>query len=103
MDFVIPVALELGPPKTHAGKLVVFDLGSGWIRAGIEFCMNLQALRSGRGGDEIDDHFEAQERLSAPVLTDEAEQSVFDFVPLACAWRKVANGDSQARFIGQLL
>lgn len=60
MDFVVPVAVELVPPQTHASKLVIFDLGSGWIRARIEFGMNLQALRSGRGGNEIDDHFKAE-------------------------------------------
>ena len=103
MDFVIPVAVERVPPQTHASKFVVVYLGSGWINSRIEFRMNLQSLRGGRGGDEIDNHLEAQQRLATPVLADEAKQPVLDLVPLAGARRKVADRDPQPSFIGQLL
>jgi hypothetical protein len=76
MDFVVPIAVKLVPPQTHACKFVVFNPGSGWVGGGIKFGVNLQSLRSGGGGNEVDNHFEAQERLAAPVLTDEAKQSV---------------------------
>src|ERR1700680_1230641 len=103
MDFIVPIAMELVPSQTHASEFLVFDLGSGRVAAGIDFSMNLESLRSGRGGDEIDDHLVAQQRFSAPVLTDETEQPVLDLVPLACARRKMADSDPQSRFIGQLL
>jgi hypothetical protein len=69
----------------------------------VEFRVHLQSLRGGRGGDEIDNHLEAQQRLATPVLADEAKQPVLDFVPLAGARRKVAHRDPQPSFIGQLL
>src|ERR1700687_1880814 len=103
MDFVVPVAVEFVPPQTHSRKFVILDLGSGWIGARVKFSMNLQSLRGGCGRNEIDDDLVAQKRLSAPVLTDEAEQSVFDLVPLAGARRKVADRDSQSCFIRQFL
>ena len=103
MDFVVPIAVKLVPPQTHARKFVVFNLGSGWVGGGIKFGVNLQSLRSGGGGNEVDNHFEAQERLAAPILTDAAKQSVLDLVPLAGARRQVADSDPQSRFIGQLL
>jgi hypothetical protein len=58
----------------------------------------------GRGrGNEIDNHFMAHQGLTAPVLRDEREQSVFDLVPLAGTGREVANGDLQSGLVGKLL
>jgi hypothetical protein len=42
----------------------------------------------------------ADERLGAPVLADEREEPVFDFVPLAGAGRQVADHDIEAKFVG---
>ena len=103
MDFVVPVAMELVAPQTHSRKFVILDLGAGWIASRVKFGVNLQSLRRGRRRNEIDNDFVAQKRLPAPVLADEAEQSVLDLVPLAGARRKVAHGDPQPRFICQFL
>src|SRR6266850_569190 len=65
MDFIVPIAVELVAPQTHACKFVVFNFCSSWVRAGVKFGADLQSLRSGCGGNEIDNYFEAQKRFSA--------------------------------------
>src|SRR6185436_11169357 len=57
----------------------------------------------GGGRDQFDDDPVADERLGAPVLADEGEKPVFDFVPLAGAGRQVADHNVEAEFVGQLL
>src|ERR1700716_549041 len=61
---------------------------------------------TGFGGgrrDQLDNHPIADEGLGTPVLTDEGEKAVLDFVPLAGAGRQVADHDVEAEFVGQLL
>ncbi len=41
MNFVVPVAVEFVAPQSYARKFLVFDLGSGWIGAAIQFSVNL--------------------------------------------------------------
>jgi hypothetical protein len=53
-------------------------------------------LESGAGvgrADQVDDHFVGDQCSPAPVLRDEAEQAVLDFVPFAGAGREVADDD----------
>ena len=48
-------------------------------------------------------HAIADERLGAPVLADEGEEPVLDFVPLACTrGGQVADHDVEAELVGQL-
>src|ERR1700738_1924445 len=55
------------------------------------------------GRDQLDNHPIADEGPGTPVLTDEGEKAALDFVPLAGAWRQVADHDVEAEFVGQLL
>jgi hypothetical protein len=55
------------------------------ILASVEFAAHGEAGFGGGGRDQIDDHAIADEGLSTPVLADEGEEAVFDFVPLAGA------------------
>src|SRR5882724_4902255 len=58
----------------------------------------------GSGGrDQLDDDPIADEWLGAPVLADEGEEAVLDFVPLAGARRQVSDHDVEAELVGQLL
>jgi len=45
----------------------------------------------------------ADEGPGPPVLADEGEEPVLDFVPLAGAGWQVADDDVEAEFVGQLL
>ena len=69
----------------------------------VETRMNLEAIGRGRVRDEIDYNLISDERAPPPVRRDVAEHSVLDLVPLARARRKVADGDSQPRLVGEAL
>jgi hypothetical protein len=73
MDLVVPVTVEPITFETDPSEFPVVYFGPGRVDAIIDFGLDLQTLGGSRGGDEIDDHLEADERLSPPVLTDEAE------------------------------
>ena len=103
MDLVIPFTVELVPFEADLREFLVLDLGSGGIGPVIEFGVHFQAFCGGRGGDEINNDLEADERLAAPVLANEAEQPMLDLVPLAGARREVTHRDAQAGLVGQFL
>ena len=103
MDLVVPFTVELVPLQADLGEFLVVDLGSGWVGPVIELGVHFQAFGCGRGGDEIDNDLEADERFAAPVLANEAEQPMLDFVPLAGAGWEVTDRDAQAGFVGQFL
>jgi hypothetical protein len=63
------------------------------VGVGVEFAADAEAGFSGCGGVELDDCLVADEGPAAPVLGYEGEEPMLDLVPLAGAWRQVANGD----------
>src|SRR6266404_6322910 len=73
------------------------------VAAGVEFTAHSEAGFGGSGRYQLDDHPIADEWLGPPVLADEGEEAVFDFVPLAGAGRQVADRDVEAELVGQLL
>jgi len=103
MDLVVPVAVEPITFQTDPSELLVVYFGPNRVDAIIDCGMNVQTFSGSRGGDEIDDHLEADERLAPPVLTDEAEEPMLDLVPLAGGGWEVTYGDLQAGLVGQLL
>src|SRR5215471_7480232 len=103
MDLVVPVAVEPITFQTDPSEFLVVYFGPSRVDAIIDFGMNLQTLGGSRGGDEIDDHLEADERLSPPVLTDEAEEPMLDLVPLAGGGWEMTYSDLQAGLVGQFL
>src|SRR6266404_8360067 len=102
-DGVVPFAVELGTFEGDGGYVCVrYDNAAG-VLAGVEFTAHSEAGFGGSGRNQLDDQPIADERLGAPVLADEGEEAVFDFVPLAGAGRQVADRDIEAEFVGQLL
>ena len=73
-------------------EVLVADLDAGRVGVGVQLRMDFQAVRGRGRGDQADDDLEAHQGLAAPVLGNETEEAVLDLVPLACAWREVANG-----------
>src|SRR5271168_4989592 len=57
----------------------------------------------GSGRDQLDNHPITDEGMGTPVLADEGEKAVLDFVPLAGPGRQVADRDVDAEFVSQLL
>src|SRR6478672_198972 len=102
-DGVVPLAVELGAFEVAGSHFCFrYDNAAG-VLAGVEFTAHSEAGFGGSGRNQLDDHAIADERLGAPVLADEGEEAVFDFVPLAGAGRQVANDDVEAELVGQLL
>ena len=102
-DDVVPIAVELGTFDVDGGYLCVrYDNAAG-VLAGVEFAAHGEAGFGGRGRDQLDDHAIADEWFGAPVLADEREEAVLDFVPLAGAGRQVADRDVEAELVGQIL
>src|SRR6202043_577596 len=73
------------------------------VLTGVEFAAHSEAGFGGSSRDQLDDDAIADEWLGTPVLTDEGEEAMLDFVPLAGAWRQVADHDVDAELVGQLL
>src|SRR5712671_6851359 len=85
---VVPLAVEFGAFDIDRGHLGVRDDNAAGVLASVEFAAHSEAGFGGGGRDQIDDHAIADEWLGAPVLADEGEEPVFDFVPLAGAGRQ---------------
>jgi len=73
-----------------AGEFDGFEFGVGDLDAGrigvwIELATNLQACLSGGCGDQFDDDLVTDQRLAAPVSSNERKQAVLDLVPLCAA------------------
>jgi hypothetical protein len=56
-----------------------------------------------RRGNQLNDGLVADERFGPPVLADEGEEAVLDFVPLAGARRQMVDVDPKPDLVGQLL
>src|SRR5207253_6928729 len=75
-DCVVPVAMELGTFDVDGGHVCIrYDNAAG-ILAGVEFAAHGEAGFGCGGRDQFDDDPVADERLGAPVLTDEGEEPV---------------------------
>ena len=101
-DGVVPLAVELGAFEVDGSHFCIrYDNAAG-VLAGVEFTAHSEAGFGGSGRNQLDDHAIADERLGAPVLADEGEEAVFDFVPLAGAGRQVADRDVEAELVSCL-
>ena len=87
-DGVVPLAVELGAFDVDGGDLGIRDDNALGVLASVEFAAHREAGFGGRGRDQIDDHAIADQGLGTPVLADEGEEAVLDFVPLAGAGRQ---------------
>jgi len=95
--------MELFPPKLEFSHLLIGYLESRLVDVGVDFALHRESCLCGGCGDQVDDDLMTDQRLAAPVLTDEREEAVFDLVPFAGAWRKVTDRDLQPGFVSQLL
>src|ERR1700730_8562642 len=94
--------MELGAVDVDGSHLCIrYDNAAG-VLAGVEFAAHREAGFGGSSRDQLDDHPIADEGLGAPVLADEGEEAVLDFVPLAGAGWQVTDGDVEGEVVGQL-
>ena len=95
--------MEPGTFDVESGHLGVGDNDAAGVLASVELAAHSQAGFGGSSRDQLDDDAIADEWLGAPVLTDEREEPVLDFVPLAGAWRQMTNRDRKLELVGQFL
>ena len=62
-----------------------------------------QSRSGGSARDQIDDGLMAEKWFAQPVLSNEAEDPVFNPVPFACSGREVSHQKAHPEFIGQIL
>jgi len=53
--------------------------------------------------DEVNNGLEATKWFASPVPDDVTEESMFNLVPFACTWRKMADTNCETRIVGELL
>ena len=85
-------------------QLAIGDSAALGVNTLIEMTLDLESGFRCRCSDESQDHLVGDERLAAPVLSDDEKTlCTLDLVPLARAWRQVAHGDGDPDFVDQLL
>lgn len=89
--------------KREQGHLFIGNLATRWIGVGVELALHHEASLGRGGGDQGEDHRIAEQWLASPVLANPGKEAVFNLVPFARSWRKVADRDRSTRLIGQLL
>src|SRR5271166_289090 len=99
MDLVIPFSMELIPLKIEFRDFLIRHLDAFRVGSGVHFGVDLETSSRSGGCDQTDNHLDTDQRLAAPVLSDSRKETVFDFVPLAGARRKVTDGDLQSGLI----
>lgn len=102
-DGVVPFTVEFGTFDVDRSHFGVGDDDATGVLASVELAVHGEAGFGGRGRDRLDDCPIADQRLGAPILADEGEEAVLDFVPLAGAGRQGADHDVEAELVGQLL
>ena len=88
--------MEFIPFNGQGGKLLLGHLDARSVGVRIQLGSNMETRIGRRAADQIDYHFKAEQRTTAPVMGDMAEHPMLDFVPLACSRGKVTNLDAQA-------
>lgn len=74
-----------------------------WIVGCIENGTTTQPGHGLRRANVLQHRLVAEQRLTGPVLGNEAEQFVLDWIPLGRTRRQVSDGDSEPELIGQSL
>src|ERR1700684_1121214 len=92
-DGIVPFAVEVVAGDVDGVHFGVGHLYAGRIGVLVELATNRQTGLGRRCCDQLDDDLMADERLSAPVSSDEREETMLDLVPLAGPGRQVTHGD----------
>ena len=102
-DGVIPFGMERVALDVEGSHFGVGDFDAFFVQVVVEFAANREACLGRCRRDQFDDRQPAGQGPTPPILRNRAEQAVFDLVPLGCAGRIMADGNGQARLVGELL
>jgi hypothetical protein len=90
-------------PEAKGFHLRVCNLDSRFVIVGVEHCLDPKPALRGRGADQVHYRLIVDQRLPFPGETDEREQPVFDFVPLARSRRIMTDCDRDSEFVRKRL
>ena len=102
-DDVVPIAVKACGFDVEGTELGLGELDAERIGPFVECGFDGQAGLGGCVRDEVDDDVVGEQGTTSPVLRDVAEHAVLNLVPLTRARRKVANGNAEPCFAGELL
>jgi hypothetical protein len=95
--------VELVPVDVDFREFLVGHLPSGRIGFCVDLRMDQESGTGGCGSNKIDNNLVTYQGFATPVLAYEGEQAMFDLVPFAGSWGKMADLDVQSGFISQFL
>src|SRR3954453_4875594 len=101
--YVVPLWADSPSFKPHVCFLSGCDAVPRFVFVGVQAGAATKALWRSRGANELQDRFIAEQRLSGPIATDQAEHAVIDGISFAGSAGKVGHRDHQAKFIGKML
>jgi len=84
--------------QSETVQLLIGDFDGDVVTVRVQGRLDDQAGLRSRVGDQTDNGLVAHQRPPAPVLGNEAEEAVFDSIPLAGARRKVTEVQAQSQF-----
>src|SRR5712691_6860187 len=95
LEGVIPLAMESVADEMKRFEFVIGDFDAGGRGMAILHRSHREPFFGGGMRNQFNDRFQRGQRLGAPVEGDIRKELVFDFVPLAGAWGKMADGDAE--------
>ena len=103
MDDVVPVAMKVGASQEQTIHLDVRHLDTKGILTRIELGFHREPGRRADAADELRDRLVIDQRATAPVFGDVAEQPMLDLVPLRGPRRKVRHADGESCAVREAL
>src|SRR5262245_41957604 len=95
--------MELRLLQLHLVEFLIGYFDPCGIATGIKRRFDGELLLRGRIGDQLDNDFMSDQLAATLMHTNMTKHAMFDLVPFAGAWRKMAHYNAHAQVVGQLL
>src|SRR3972149_2057170 len=95
--------MKIGGLQVDCCQFFVRHFDTCWIETLVEFSLDCESLLGRGRRNQIDDDLMADQWSATPILRDVAKHAMLNLVPLAGAWRKMADLDRNAQRVGQFL
>ena len=89
--------------QSESGQLLVGDLDGGFVGVFVDRSLDDETCFRRGCGHQVDNDLMAHQGTATPVVGDETEEAMLNLVPLARAWRKMADPQLEIRFVRQFL
>src|SRR5512143_969976 len=100
---IVPLAMKVGSLYAKFLHLNRCHLDAGRILPCIQSRLDSKPWGGAGTADEADDDLATFQGLAAPVGSNVTEHVMFNLIPLARAWRQMADTDTKSAVIGEAL